>query len=137
MRARSSSALIFERAAFRPLYFPAALARAIYARPKSGVDGPGLMYALHGGYLERSFRTHSNAFSSSPQKMGPSVGSTSTPLTKTERRRSIGTPRNAIHLLPLTRCKSRYRAMIGSSVRSGSWPSSRYQIGMGSELSRQ
>jgi hypothetical protein len=28
-----------------------------YARPKSGVDGPGLMYALHGGYLERSFRT--------------------------------------------------------------------------------
>jgi len=28
-----------------------------YARPKSGVDGPGLMYALHGRYLERSFRT--------------------------------------------------------------------------------
>jgi len=28
-----------------------------YARPESGVDGPGLMYALHGGYLERSFRT--------------------------------------------------------------------------------
>lgn len=28
-----------------------------YARPQSGCDGPGLMYALHGGYLERSFRT--------------------------------------------------------------------------------
>lgn len=28
-----------------------------YARPRSGCDGPGLMYALHGGYLERSFRT--------------------------------------------------------------------------------
>src|ERR1700746_1865642 len=28
-----------------------------YAKPKSGDDGPGLMYALHGGYLERSFCT--------------------------------------------------------------------------------
>jgi hypothetical protein len=28
-----------------------------YARPTSGVDGPGPMYALHSGYLERSFRT--------------------------------------------------------------------------------
>jgi hypothetical protein len=27
-----------------------------YAKPRSGSDGPGLMYALHGGYLERSFR---------------------------------------------------------------------------------
>lgn len=29
---------------------------AEYARPESGEDGPGLIYALHGGYLERSFR---------------------------------------------------------------------------------
>ncbi len=28
-----------------------------YARPKSGVDGPGLMYALHGSYLKPSWRT--------------------------------------------------------------------------------
>ena len=28
-----------------------------YARPGSGGDGPGLMYALNGGYLERSFCT--------------------------------------------------------------------------------
>lgn len=28
-----------------------------YARPESGCDGPGLMYALHGGYLRRSFCT--------------------------------------------------------------------------------
>lgn len=28
-----------------------------YARPRSGMDGPGLMYALRGGHLERSFRT--------------------------------------------------------------------------------
>jgi hypothetical protein len=27
-----------------------------YARPKSGVNGPGLMYALHRGYLERTFQ---------------------------------------------------------------------------------
>lgn len=27
-----------------------------YARPRSGGDGAGLMYAMHGAYLERSFR---------------------------------------------------------------------------------
>jgi hypothetical protein len=28
-----------------------------YARPRGDADGPGLMYALHSGYLERTFRS--------------------------------------------------------------------------------
>ena len=28
-----------------------------YARPNDGISGPGLLYALHGAYLERSYRT--------------------------------------------------------------------------------
>jgi hypothetical protein len=38
-----------------------------YARPKSGIDGPGLMYALHSGYLERTF--HALPADASPEKI--------------------------------------------------------------------
>jgi hypothetical protein len=38
-----------------------------YARPRTGFDGPGLMYALNGGYLQPSFRQL--AADSSPEEI--------------------------------------------------------------------